>query len=119
MKETVLIVLPALITGFAGWIFGRGRRRQEIRSLEMDNVAKAIEIWRTTARQIETKYDTLNREVERLTQSSQRLEADYRKLAEDYRRLHQENDRLRKRIHKLEEENRKLTLTLQKHGKNV
>ena len=115
IKEVLFIALPALASGFAGWLFGRGRQREEVHALEMDNVSKAIEIWRDTANQVETKYTELQKQVEQLRQSSLRLEAEHRKLSEDYRKLHQENDRLRQRVKKLENENRKLRTTIENH----
>lgn len=114
IKEILLYGLPALFTGFAGWLFGRGRQREEIHALEMDNVSKAIEIWRKTAEDVEAKCERLYKEVAELKTNHAKLADDYRKLAEDYRKLHEENEGLRNRIRKLEEENLKLRKRLEK-----
>ena len=46
LKEHFFSFIGLLLSGFAGWLFGRPKQRVELQSSELDNVDKAIHIYR-------------------------------------------------------------------------
>lgn len=101
LKDILLIALPAIASGFGGWLFGRKRTKAEIEgiaanteSTQIDNAIKAVEMWRGIAQDMHKNYE--------------KLKEDVNQLREELKKLHSENNRLRDRLRKLENENEKL-----------
>lgn len=81
-------VLTAIGSAFAGWFFGRQKQRAEATQTELDNVHKAIEIWRKTA-------EDLKAEVEALKNTLKALQTEVSNLHTENNNLKRELDRLK------------------------
>lgn len=111
MNQWVSDLLPyvvSLVTGFIGWLTGRGRRKEEIHTAEMDNVAKAVTIWRDTAETLETRLVATEKSLIELTKRFSDLEKDHMALKKESNRLLEKNNKLMLEIKRLQEENIKL-----------
>lgn len=56
LKEHFFSFIGLLLSGFAGWLFGRPKQRVELQSSELDNVDKAIHIYREMIDDLSAKY---------------------------------------------------------------
>lgn len=63
-------IMPEVITFFstAGitWIFARKKNAADVESVELDNVEKAVAIWRSLATDLRAEISSLKAEVEEL-----------------------------------------------------
>lgn len=59
-------ILTAIISAFVAWFFARKKNEAEANSLELDNVDKAIAIWRKLAQDLEAKIALLTKKIEEL-----------------------------------------------------
>ena len=50
LKEHLLSFVGLVLSGLAGWLFGRPKQRLELQGSELDNVDKAIHIYRDMIR---------------------------------------------------------------------
>jgi len=46
LLEILVIVVPAIVTGFLGWIFGRPKEKIEVKSMDIDNEVKSASFYR-------------------------------------------------------------------------
>lgn len=85
MNDTLRTIIIALFTsiasGLGGWIFARKKNAAEAKSVELENVSKAVEIWREAA---------------------ENLNAQLKLYTEQFEKMRQENEDLRKKISDLE-----------------
>ena len=56
LKEHFFSFIGLLLSGFAGWLFGRPKHRLELQRSELDNVDKAIHIYRDMIEDLSAKY---------------------------------------------------------------
>jgi hypothetical protein len=56
LKEYFFSFIGLLLSGFVGWLFGRPKQRVELQSSELDNVDKAIHIYREMIDDLSAKY---------------------------------------------------------------
>lgn len=72
MIELLMNIAPEILTGGAAagfaWFFARKRNKAEAEAVELDNVEKAVAIWRTLATDLKAEIATLKAEVEQLRQ---------------------------------------------------
>jgi len=105
MNDTLSTILIALgtssATGFAGWIFGRRRSVAETQGVELENVGKAVEIWRESA---ENLAEQLKVYSEQVRINNEQLVT----LKQENVRLNEEINQLRSELDKLSKENIKL-----------
>lgn len=87
-------IISALSAGGATYIFTRRKQTAEAQSNELENVQKAIAIWRQSAQDLKAEFDSLQKE--------------YDQLQEIVRKLHEERDELKKQIGALKVENEQL-----------
>jgi len=87
MNDTIGTIIIALFssiaTGLGSWIFARKKNAAEAKSVELENVSKAVEIWREAA---------------------ENLNAQLKIYTEQYEKMRQENEELRKKIFELEDQ---------------
>jgi peptidoglycan hydrolase CwlO-like protein len=84
----------AAATAVWSWFRQRKRDAAEIKTAEIENVEKAIEIWRNLASDMRKQVDELKAEV--------------KQLSSEVSKLHHENDDLQRKIVLLQDENMKL-----------
>ena len=56
LKEHLLSFVGLVLSGLAGWLFGRPKQRLELQRSELDNVDKAIHIYRDMIEDLSAKY---------------------------------------------------------------
>ncbi len=90
--------LGAVGSGFAGWLFGRKKQDTEIKTSELDNVEKAVAIWRGIASDLEGKFTAMQHQFSELQKSNFELQFEVRRLKEVNQELQSEIDELRAQI---------------------
>lgn len=65
--------ITGAISGGLGWWFGRRKENVDIKSSELDNTSKAVEIWQNLAEKLSAKVDELSEKVDKLTIENQQL----------------------------------------------
>ena len=55
--ELLLQIIPAAVTMLLGWLLGRRQQVAQTRTTELDNVEKALEIWRKMTSDLEEKLN--------------------------------------------------------------
>jgi peptidoglycan hydrolase CwlO-like protein len=101
MKESIGIIITAMggiITAIITYYLGKKKQTVEIQNTELDNVDKAVKIWR------------------QLAQDMQRDMENWKSLAI---KLQGELDELKNEVHKLQEENGRLTIELNRLSKLI
>lgn len=83
---------------FFGWLFGRRKQKAEAQSSELENVEKAVAIWRQIASDLEGKFTALQTEVNQLRKEVLKLEMENERLKDANRELQLEIDELRTQI---------------------
>jgi len=83
--------LIAASTGGITWFFTRKKQHAEIKASELDNVEKAISIWRELAldlgkkvEELSARYDTISQEIVDLRRENRTLKADLKKAITTY-----------------------------------
>jgi predicted RNase H-like nuclease (RuvC/YqgF family) len=79
MTEILLITVPSAITSIVAWFLARGKYQTEVQGSELDNVEKAIEIWRRMAEELKNEVVMLRREASELRQKVESLETELKK----------------------------------------
>lgn len=72
---------------FFGWLFGRRKLKAEAASSELENVEKAIAIWRGIASDLEGKFKSLQDEVMELRKELMKLEVENETLKQEVKDL--------------------------------
>lgn len=91
--------LSALLTGFAGFIFGKRRQNAETDAVEIENTAKLTDIYQKTLDDLSSRYEAKFREITGLYEDKIKLLQDEISiLKRSIKQLKEENERLRKRL---------------------
>lgn len=90
-------IIAPVASGFAGWFFAKRKIKAEAESGELDNVDKALEIYRKAIKDLEGWKTEL---LEKMGQ----IESENQELRKQLRESHSENESLRKRISQLEQD---------------
>jgi peptidoglycan hydrolase CwlO-like protein len=72
--------LSAAGAGLATWLFARRKNSAEAQQSELENVEKAVAIWRQIASDLEGKFTALQREVIELRKHVVKLEIENERL---------------------------------------
>ncbi len=106
--ESITGLLTPIVTALAAWFFARRKNNAEAKTSELDNVEKAIKIWRTLSQDMELKFKA---DIDELRKEN----CDLVKRIEQVTR---ENESLKKQMKGLELENKKLQEQLKIFNKN-
>ena len=85
LDKVIIAGLSGLAVGLAPWIYSLRKERQEIKNTELDNVQKAVEIWRELSQQLEEKVRLLQKKIEEIEVAFEEKceNCKYRKYYED------------------------------------
>lgn len=90
-KEVVANIIVAFSTAAITWFFARKKQAAEVKTNELDNVEKAIVIWRGIAEDLGKKVDmltakceVLSQEIDALRKENQSLKANLRQINNNY-----------------------------------
>lgn len=90
-------VLSPAIAGFIAWFFTRKKYKTEVDSGELDNVDKALKIYREAIKDLELwKGELLAKMVD--------IEKENTELRQQLKESHRDNNKLRQRIYVLEKD---------------
>lgn len=87
--------LSAIGTGLAGWLFGRKKQNVEVKASELDNVEKAVAIWRGIASDLEGKFSAMQHQFTELQKANLELQFEVKRLKEANKELQIEIDELK------------------------
>ncbi len=108
MNENVLLILSSVVTSIVTWLLTRRKINAEAESSELDNVAKAVKVWRELNEELELRF---NHEIDLL----RRENCDLRNQVSE---VMKKNEEMRAQMEALEIENRKLIEQLMIFNKN-
>lgn len=66
MNEILIGTVPAVVTGILTYILSRKKQQQETKSNELDNVQKALEVYRQIIQDLKTDLQETQTKVEEL-----------------------------------------------------
>jgi TolA-binding protein len=98
MTETIAVLIGAGATSITTWYFARRKNNALAESSELDNIDKAIKIWRELSQSMETRFKA---EIEELRKENCDLQT---KVSE----MIKKNEEMKTRVKALENENKKL-----------
>jgi predicted RNase H-like nuclease (RuvC/YqgF family) len=98
MEIQIILGILSLIGPIIGYAFAKRKNTAEAQGSELDNVDKAVTIWRKLAEDLELK---LKAEIDTLRKDNE-------KLSELVAKLSEENEELRGKMKILDRENQKL-----------
>lgn len=97
IEQVLIPSIAALGGGFSGWFFGRAKQKADTEGAELNNVDKALSIYRNAILDLERWKGEL---LERMKQ----IEHENETLLAQLKTAHRENDSLRYRIASLEKD---------------
>lgn len=74
LKEILLPVLTSFAGAFVGWFFGKAKEKAELQTSELDNVDKAVKIYREMIEDLSQKYAKAISDLEKANQRVKELE---------------------------------------------
>ena len=112
--------LPEFLTAFGTalttWFFTRKKNKQEVNSLELENVDKALDIYRKMIEDITSQKESLNNQYQEILDNHKVLLNDNKKLLEDHKKMMVEVKSLKKDIEYLTKENKHLSSLIEAKG---
>jgi septal ring factor EnvC (AmiA/AmiB activator) len=108
MKELIITAAVSVITGLAGWIAGRRKNVALTQSVELDNIEKAVEIWRKLAESYAEKLQGIQADINKISVENDKLKQSVDRLSDENDKLKAEIDGLRKKIATLNCDNKRL-----------
>lgn len=83
---------------FFGWLFGRRKQTAEAQGSELENIEKAVAIWRQIASDLEGKFTALQTEVNQLRKEVFKLEFENERLSASNKELQSEINELKNKM---------------------
>jgi predicted nucleic acid-binding Zn-ribbon protein len=80
MNDLLLAVVPTVIGSAVTWFFARKKNDAEAESVELENVQKAIAIWRESATELSKKCAELTEEIGKLREENISLKIEIKAL---------------------------------------
>ena len=91
LKEHFGAFIGMVLSGLAGWFFGRPKQRLELQSSELDNVDKAVKIYRDMIEDLGAKYANAIEELKKANARIKDLEASVEELLAELKKYKQLN----------------------------
>lgn len=103
--DTIIITLAGSVsTGFGAWFFARKKNAAEAKSVELENVASAVTIWREAAEELGKQLKLYNDQLFEQRAENEKLSAEIRELRVEIEALKKQNCRLVKELKELKKE---------------
>jgi len=80
MQEFIINILSLFFGAAVTFIFSRKKQEAEITGIQLDNINKAVDIWRNTAEELTAKVDVLTQKCAELTAEVDLLRRENRSL---------------------------------------
>ncbi len=97
----LLTFFISAVTGLFGWVFGRRKSKADAQSVELENVSKAVEIWREAAENLNAQLKTYNEQYLAIRDENISLRSEIAVLTVKVNSMTCENAKLRKEIEKM------------------
>nr|DAW47814.1 MAG TPA: YtxH-like protein [Bacteriophage sp.] len=91
LKEHLGSFIGMVLSGLAGWFFGRPKQQMELQTSELDNVDKAVKIYREMIEDLGAKYANAIDELKKANQRIKDLEASVEELLTELKKYKQLN----------------------------
>lgn len=96
--EIIISGVMSLVTGLVGFLFGLRKSKADAKHVELENVEKAVTIWRGLAEQLQTKVIGLELKVNELQCENRRLHDEISKMHQMVSKMAKENEEMLKRL---------------------
>ncbi len=106
MKDLLLIMIPAMVTSVLTWFLSRRKYRAESQANELDNVQKALAIYRDTILDLKKELEELREKITVVVNENEALGRQMEELRKELICTRAENKRL---ISALKQNNIKIT----------
>ncbi len=101
MKELIITSVFSAITGLAGWFAGRRKSKAQTRTIEIENVERAVKIWQELAESYAMKLMDVQNDIDRVNADNRLLRVEVDELRKKVATLTSDNKKLNKKIEAL------------------
>ncbi len=115
ITQLLLIVIPSAMSSAITWLITRRKNTAEAESSELDNVEKAIKIWRELSTDLETR---LRNDIQRLREENSNLRIEIEVINRDNEAMREQISDHQKQLKASRCENKKLLDELKKYNNN-
>lgn len=98
MTEVIITALLSSVTGLTGWIFGRRKNIAQVRTIELDNIEKAVEIWRNLAESYALKLTVIQAEIDKVSAENKSLKVEIDSMRDKLAKLSNDNKTLNRKV---------------------
>ncbi|GIJ93361.1 hypothetical protein CAPN002_05790 [Capnocytophaga stomatis] len=91
LREFLLPVLTSFAGAFVGWFFGKAKEKAELQTSELDNVDKAVKIYREMIEDLGEKYAKAISDLEAANLRIKELERSVDNLVDELKKYKQLN----------------------------
>jgi chromosome segregation ATPase len=98
MTEVIITALLSSVTGLTGWIFGRRKNIAQVRTIELDNIEKAVEIWRNLAESYALKLTVIQAEIDKVSAENKSLKVEIDSMRDKLAKLSSDNKTLNRKV---------------------
>lgn len=119
MKELIITAVFSAISAVFGWMAGRRKNVAQTQSIELDNIEKAVEIWRKLAESYAEKLQVIQSDINKVSLENDKLKQSMERLGDENHKLKAEIDSLRKKIAVLSSDNKRLDKKIEVYSSNI
>lgn len=91
LKEILLPIITTSVGALVGWFFGRPKEKAELQTSELDNVDKAVKIYREMIEDLGEKYAKAISDLEKANHRVKELENSVEELLAELKKYKQLN----------------------------
>ncbi len=91
LREFVLPIITTFVGALVGWLFGRPKEKAELQTSELDNVDKAVKIYREMIEDLGEKYAQAISDLEKANKRIKELESSVEELLVELKKYKQLN----------------------------
>lgn len=115
MDEVLMVVVPGVVMSVLTWFLARRKNKAEATTNELDNVEKAIKIWRELSSDLNVR---LTKEIDELRTENCKLKKELRAMLKEYETMQAQIDALEEQLKAARCENKKLINEIKKYNNN-
>lgn len=91
IKDFILPIIGTIVSAVVGWWFGRAKEQMEVQTSELDNVDKAVKIYREMIEDLSNKYAKAISDLEAANLRIRELETSVDELVAELKKYKQLN----------------------------
>jgi hypothetical protein len=93
LSQILIIIVPAIVTGFLGWLFGRPKEKVEVKSMDIDNEVKSASFYQNL---LDDASKRLNEAIKAIEERDVRIRLRDEKIEQLIDEMERLTDELRK-----------------------